>query len=683
MEQQKPLMEAVIPKIEFNGLKDWMDYNPLQTPVMFGWVIYGAGLAESAGSQTICVKTMGGARAWAGTDTWKKPKDPTVNNDGLKLAPKEECGSVSTGKGLFPIKIDGFFNMGNPLLVVKHNGKIMHSFDNGIPIEEGVMVRMSVKSGKVYTLRMAEQVMNRAQKNAFKAAMLHQQLLLKKTLRLAAKRWREKQDKKADKDERQRLRKSEQRARQLRLQLQHREQETAANIAAVKDKTQVQEGEHDSPPRSPSALPDRPSGHGGVLDIVDDDSDRVGQDRSAARTPRRHGGSKGKRNSVVAPPPESAVPARSSTQEEQGPSGHGGVKDNVDGVGDDAVFEGRVAGPPKWADSRDAPAAAPKIPKWEKGWGFGVDMSQVRDENSAALRGWNELEEKEVYEEPTNYLDTEMAVFVPRSDAHRSPKTPADAARASPVRNSSSPPKSRLPHTPQRAARKLLQADEVAHVDAQTSWTSGPRHAQRDALQRAAEEHASESAWSPPPTGAYDEEAAARRSVSGSAGSSRTGRRSPGMRPSQRRGQGRRGGGAAAGGVMQRLRHLRRRWQAAGGHARAYKGVEYRGFERANHGRQWLARGRAGAPRAGWAGSGWNIAEGDLRKRRSRWWSVTGDRERRRGGLGVLGAGKGEGRGALRRETLKVMDHADAATSHKTAKDNGRTEQRVYRGRTD
>jgi hypothetical protein len=42
-------MEAVIPEINFNGLKDWMDYNPLQTPVMFGWVIYGAGLAESAG----------------------------------------------------------------------------------------------------------------------------------------------------------------------------------------------------------------------------------------------------------------------------------------------------------------------------------------------------------------------------------------------------------------------------------------------------------------------------------------------------------------------------------------------------------------------------------------------------------------------------------------------------------
>ncbi len=49
MESQKPLMEAVIPEINFNGLKDWMDYNPLQTPVMFGWVIYGAGLAESAG----------------------------------------------------------------------------------------------------------------------------------------------------------------------------------------------------------------------------------------------------------------------------------------------------------------------------------------------------------------------------------------------------------------------------------------------------------------------------------------------------------------------------------------------------------------------------------------------------------------------------------------------------------
>ena len=30
-------MEAVIPEINFNGLKDWMDYNPLQSPVMFGW----------------------------------------------------------------------------------------------------------------------------------------------------------------------------------------------------------------------------------------------------------------------------------------------------------------------------------------------------------------------------------------------------------------------------------------------------------------------------------------------------------------------------------------------------------------------------------------------------------------------------------------------------------------------
>jgi hypothetical protein len=44
MEQQKPLMEAVIPEIKFESLQDWMDYNPLQPPVMFGWVIYGAGV---------------------------------------------------------------------------------------------------------------------------------------------------------------------------------------------------------------------------------------------------------------------------------------------------------------------------------------------------------------------------------------------------------------------------------------------------------------------------------------------------------------------------------------------------------------------------------------------------------------------------------------------------------------
>ena len=184
MEKQKPIMEAIIPTIEFKGLKDWMEYNPLQPPVMFGWVIYGAGLAQEAGSQTICIKTMAGARAWAGVDTWKNPKKPTVNNDGLKLQPFEKCGSVTTGKGLFPIKVDGFFNMGNPLLVVTHNGKVMHSFDNGIPKDTAV----SVRSNKVYTLRQAQKVMNRAQKHAYKAAMLHQQLLEKRTVRLAAKR---------------------------------------------------------------------------------------------------------------------------------------------------------------------------------------------------------------------------------------------------------------------------------------------------------------------------------------------------------------------------------------------------------------------------------------------------------------------------------------------------------------
>ena len=142
------------------------------------------GLAQEAGSQTICIKTMAGARAWAGVDTWKNPKKPTVNNDGLKLQPFEKCGSVTTGKGLFPIKVDGFFNMGNPLLVVTHNGKVMHSFDNGIPKDTAV----SVRSNKVYTLRQAQKVMNRAQKHAYKAAMLHQQLLEKRTVRLAAKR---------------------------------------------------------------------------------------------------------------------------------------------------------------------------------------------------------------------------------------------------------------------------------------------------------------------------------------------------------------------------------------------------------------------------------------------------------------------------------------------------------------
>jgi hypothetical protein len=107
-----------------------------------GRVIYGAGLAEEAGSQTICINTMGGARAWAGKDTWEEnAKKPTVNNDGLKLSPKEECGSVVTGKGLFPIKVDGFHNMGNPLLVVTHNGKLMHSFDNANPKDTKVSVR--------------------------------------------------------------------------------------------------------------------------------------------------------------------------------------------------------------------------------------------------------------------------------------------------------------------------------------------------------------------------------------------------------------------------------------------------------------------------------------------------------------------------------------------------------------
>ena len=67
MEKQKPIAEAVIPEINFNSITDWMNYNPVQTPVMFGWVIYGAGLAEESGSQTICVNTMGGARVWAGT----------------------------------------------------------------------------------------------------------------------------------------------------------------------------------------------------------------------------------------------------------------------------------------------------------------------------------------------------------------------------------------------------------------------------------------------------------------------------------------------------------------------------------------------------------------------------------------------------------------------------------------
>ena len=179
-------------------------------------------------------------------DTWKKPKDPTVNNDGLKLAPKEECGDVQTGKGLFPIKVDGFFNMGNPLLVVKHNGKIMHSFRNGIPHDTVV----SVRSNKVYTLRQAIKVMSRVQMNTYKSAMLHQQLLEKRIMRTASKRmlgthslhilrhsafldiccgtrlytdFREflaaKTQQQQQKQERQRLRKAELRAKHLRLQV--------------------------------------------------------------------------------------------------------------------------------------------------------------------------------------------------------------------------------------------------------------------------------------------------------------------------------------------------------------------------------------------------------------------------------------------------------------------------------
>jgi hypothetical protein len=96
--------------------------------------MYGAGVAEEAGSQQICIKTEAGARAWAGVDTWKSPKNPTVNNDGLKLSSKEVCGSVSTGQGLFPIKVDGFFNMGNPSLVVTHNGKVMPSLRRCSPL---------------------------------------------------------------------------------------------------------------------------------------------------------------------------------------------------------------------------------------------------------------------------------------------------------------------------------------------------------------------------------------------------------------------------------------------------------------------------------------------------------------------------------------------------------------------
>ena len=151
--------------------------------------------ASGAGAQTICINTMGGARAWAGVDTWKNPKKPTVNNDGLKLAPKEVCGTVNTGKGLFPIKVDGFHNMGDPLLVVKHNGKLMHSFDNANPKD----TKVSVRSTKVYTLREAFKVMSRVQLNAFKRAMLHQQLIMRRNVRLVQKRLLHKQQREREK----------------------------------------------------------------------------------------------------------------------------------------------------------------------------------------------------------------------------------------------------------------------------------------------------------------------------------------------------------------------------------------------------------------------------------------------------------------------------------------------------
>ena len=62
----------------------------------------------------------------------------------------------------------------------------------------------------------------------------------------------------------------------------------------------------------------------------------------------------------------------------------------------------------------------------------------------------------------------------------------------------------------------------------------------------------------------------------------------------------------------------------------------------------------------------------DLQTRETPTWQVTGERaDRDREGRWGLVLGKGQ--------TLKVMDHKDAATSHKSAQDNGRPEQRVYR----
>lgn len=95
--------------------------------------------------------------------------------------------------------------------------------------------------------------------------------------------------------------------------------------------------------------------------------------------------------------------------------------------------------------------------------------------------------------------------------------------------------------------------------------------------------------------------------------------------------------------VMKRLRGLRGRWQAAQLHARR-------------------------AMRVG--SGGWQAMQRDLEERKKApRWHVTGARARR-----------SQRKAKATQETLVVMDHADAATSHTDASGNGRKEQRVYRG---
>jgi hypothetical protein len=427
--------------------------------------------------------------------------------------------------------------------------------------------------------------MSRAQKNSFKQAMLHQQLLMKRNVRLVAKRMHLKQQRARDGKERQErlerqagqqvldrrgddrsahgtdaaaarrsgegdkrsaLRKAEERARRLRLELESHATLEAKRVDAVKRHRRMgQKSGHGG--HVETVHSSGPSGHGGVLDVVRDHPDGVPDngatldarsgdaahaaaavDRSSStgegekrrrEEGRReqdarlapgytfHAVSRAEREKAEAdersrapPPPRAAQAsaARSSSgaashdsgANAQGPSGKGGVLDVVEGVGDDTVFEGRAAGPPRWARRHRGRRAEHEglVPQWEKGWGFHVNRSQVHDEDPAALRGFNEMEEEEVYEEPTNYWDTEMAVLVNKRRAAGAPGANANStALSSPP--SPLPLERRTQHAVRRQAtngrpregartqgrtprRALLQADELAHLDSQTVWSS-------------------------------------------------------------------------------------------------------------------------------------------------------------------------------------------------------------------